>query len=89
MGVLSRAKKLDDVVLGRSDSTRGYVMNAMGGLNPVLAPWWFGVAVVLLVAAPILAATGSRLIAVESLALALLSAAKGYVSRRLPRLPRD
>jgi hypothetical protein len=89
MGLLTTAKRLDDVVLGTSDSTRGFVMNAMYGMHPVLAPVYAVLAPVLVVVAFVLLSTDRPMGALGAGGLAVLFAAKGYVSRRLPRVPRS
>jgi hypothetical protein len=87
MGLLTKARQLDDAVLGRSDSTRGFVMNATFGLHPYFAPWYFAIGATLLVLAVVVLATGHSLAAGESAAIAVLCIAKGYVCKRLPKLP--
>jgi hypothetical protein len=89
MGLLGRAKQLDDVVLGRSDSTRGFVMNALFGMHPLLAPVYAVVATTMLGFSVVLLAMDHPLAAAESLGLAAVCAAKGYASKRLPRQPRS
>ena len=88
MGLLSSAKRLDDVVLGTSDSTRGFVMNALLGMHPLLAPVYLVLAVALLGVAVVLAVMAHALAATESLGLAAVYAVMGYACKRLPRHPR-
>ena len=87
MELLTKAKKLDDVVLGRSDSTRGFVVNATMGLHPLFAPWYFAIGTLLLPLTVVLIAMGHLDGAVGSLAGAVVCAAKGFASKRLPRHP--
>ena len=82
------AKRLDDMVLGRSDSTRGFVVNALYGLHPALAPVWLVVGVVCLVLAPVAAVTDRPDQAVFALVAGLGSLFMAYACRGMPPRPR-
>ena len=88
MGLLRQAKRLDDVVLGTSDSTRGFVVNALIGMHPLLVPVYAVLATTLLGVSVVLLAMAHPLAAAESLGFAAVCAAMGYASKRLPRHPR-
>lgn len=89
VGLLNMGKRLDNSVLGASDSTRGFVFNAMSGLHPALAPVWLVAALILVVAG--VAALASEAPGKGAVALIAASgcAVMGYVSRGLPSGPRS
>ena len=80
-------RRLDNAVLGASDSRRGFAANILFlGLHPVLASWWVATAVLLAVLAVVALAIGYD-DAWWLLPLALVAVAKGVASRRLPEAP--
>lgn len=87
MGLSDRAKRIDDAVLGRSDTTRGFAFNALSGLHPALTPIWFAVAVACLIAAVVAMVEGRVGIAVAALVFAGASAFMGFVARGVPAAP--
>ena len=87
MGILDRARRIDDAVLGRSDTTRGFAFNALSGLHPALTPIWFAVAVACLIAAVAAMVEGRVGIAVTGLGFAAASAFMGFVARGVPAAP--
>ena len=90
MGLLSQAKRLDNKVLGRSDTTRGYATNLLVlGLNPVLAPVWLVVAVLLIGFGGWAMLRGNVYGGLTPLLVGLAAAARAYASWSLPLLPRS
>ena len=89
MGLLKDAKRLDDTVLGRSDSTRGFVINALYGMHPALAPVWLVVGIACLVLAPVALLADRPDSAVFALVAGLGSLFMAYVCKGMPRRPRD
>ena len=89
MGFVKDAKRIDDLVLGRSDSTRGFVINALYGLHPVLMPVWLVVGVVCLVLAPIALTADRPDQAAYALVAGLGSLFMAYACKGMPRRPRD
>lgn len=84
MGLRDAAKRIDDAVLGRSDSTRGFVFNTLSGLHPALKPVWLAVAVGCLGAAAVALIGGQPGIAVIAAFLAVTAAFMGFVARDVP-----
>ena len=89
MGLGERAKRLDDAVLGRSDSTRGFVINALYGMHPALAPVWLVVGIVCLVLAPVALLTERPDQAIYAAVAGLGSVFMAYVCKGMPRRPKD
>jgi hypothetical protein len=88
MGLLSRAKRLDNRVLGQSDTPRGFFANlVLLGLNPVLTPVWIVVALVCIGAGAWAMAHDKVLEGLTPLLVGLVAGARAYSSSRLPRLP--
>ena len=79
-------QRLDNAVLGPSDSRRGFAANIMLGLHPALASWWMASAGLLVVVAGVAFVIGYDGLW-WLLPLALVAVAKGVASRRLPEAP--
>ena len=88
MGLLGKAKQLDDAVLGPSDSTRGFVFNVLSGLHPGLVPVWFAVAAVCGVIGVVRLVSEDVGAGTTAVVAAAACAFMGYVSRRMPPTPR-
>lgn len=86
MGMLDGAKRIDNAVLGRSDSTRGFVFNTLSGLHPALTPIWYAVAVGCLIAAAVAVVGGHIGLAVMATVVAGAAAFMGFVARDVPAL---
>ncbi|MGB8650040.1 MAG: hypothetical protein WCD35_05195 [Mycobacteriales bacterium] len=82
-GFLSWARELDNRALGRPDSKRGWFLDLLMGLNPVLARVWFALAGVLLVVGGVQAFRGADWVTPTFRAGWLLLL--GYAGRSLPR----
>lgn len=82
-GLLSKARDLDNRVLGTSDSKRGWWVNLFMGLNPYLVWFYVAAAGVLLILAALAIARGGDVATPSVNAGWLLLLA--YVSRSLPK----
>jgi hypothetical protein len=90
MGFIDRATRLDNKVLGPSDSTRGFAANLFFlGLNPVLAPVWLVVAVLLIGSGGWVMLRGNVYGGLPPLLVGLVAAARAYASWTLPLWPRS
>lgn len=89
MGFIDRATRLDNKVLGQSDSTRGFAANLLVlGLNPVLAPVWLIVAVLLIGFGVWAMLHGNFYAGLTPLLVGFVAAARAYASWTLPLWPR-
>jgi Flp pilus assembly protein TadB len=88
MGLIDRAKGLDNKILGSSNSTRGFVFNAASGLHPKLAPVWFAAAVAGLVVAVVALIKDPPMPGLFILIVSAACAFMGYVCSGMPQVPR-
>jgi hypothetical protein len=74
------ARRLDEAVLGRPETTRGFVANLLMGLHPAMAPVWVAVALACLVAVIWRLASGHAFEAVAPAMFGLVSATSAVAS---------
>lgn len=88
MGLIGKAKGLDDKFLGSSSSTRGFVFNTASGLHPRLTPVWFTVALACVIASVVALTQKGWPPAVVLLLVSAACAFMGYVCKGMPAAPR-
>jgi hypothetical protein len=88
MGFVSQARRLDNKVLGRSDSPRGFAANLLLlGLHPALTPVWAVLALLGIGSGGWMLVHGNVVAGLTPFLVGLVAAARAFASSGLPLWP--